>query len=329
MPVVSVIVVFHRVTPFLRPAVRSLLGQTLTDLELLLVDNGTGTGLAALEEDGQDPRIRVVPLPLNLGQPMAVNHALSMAQGEFVAMLDSDDIALPRRLEAQVAALRADASLGLVGCAADRIDSQGRLIGPHFTLGPARDHFAFTAYTAPMAIMMLTGRREFLLRHPFRPQLHYASDYDFVARACETAASCALPEVLGQYRLHSGQMTQESYAAQVMNACLIRLMTGRRRLGRAEDFGTLMDEYTDWLKRPPPLVDIYRHFARRCLADRQPRLAVYHARRMLAARISLPTVTVALGVLAAALHAAPRDAGFLIHLFLLGPLRAHGLRPLR
>lgn len=259
---------------------------------------------------------------------MAVNHALCIAQGEFVAVLDSDDIALPRRLEAQVAALRADPSLGLVGCAADCIDSQGRLIGPQFTLGPARDQFTFTAYTAPMAIMMLTGRRELFLRHPFRPQLLYASDYDFVARVCETEASCALPEVLGQYRLHSGQMTQESYAAQVMNACLIRLMTGRRRSGRPEDFGALLVEYADWLRQPPPVEDLFRHFASRCLADGQPRLAVYHVRKMLSARISMRTVIAALGVLAAALRAAPRDAGFLTHLFLRGPLRAHGITPI-
>ena len=118
MPVVSVIMACHRVTPFLRPAVRSVLAQTERDLELILVDNGTGAGLEPLAQDGADPRVRLVTLGTNRGIAAAHNAAVALAAGEFIALLDHDDLMLPRRLEKQIAALRASPGLGLVNCGA-------------------------------------------------------------------------------------------------------------------------------------------------------------------------------------------------------------------
>ena len=69
MPAVSVLMVFHRDTPFLRPALASALKQTFADFELVLVDNGTGLGADALGELGRDPRLRWVRLARNEGIP--------------------------------------------------------------------------------------------------------------------------------------------------------------------------------------------------------------------------------------------------------------------
>jgi GT2 family glycosyltransferase len=85
MPVVSVVMYFHRVTPFLQPAVRSVLGQTFTDCELVLVDNGVGISAAALGESGRDPRVRLISLPRNVGIAGGHNAAVAAAQGEYNA----------------------------------------------------------------------------------------------------------------------------------------------------------------------------------------------------------------------------------------------------
>ena len=114
MPQVSVLMVFHRVTPFFEPAVRSVLEQTFDDLELVLVDNGTGLPVKALGELGADPRVHWVRLPCNEGIPSGHNAGVAAARGEFIALQDYDDIALPHRLERQVATLRADPGIGLV-----------------------------------------------------------------------------------------------------------------------------------------------------------------------------------------------------------------------
>ncbi len=328
-PLVSVIVCFHRVTPYLRPAVRSLLDQSERNVEILLVDNGTGAGLGALGEDGADPRLRLLPQARNLGIAGGHNAALAEARGEFIALLDSDDIALPRRLERQVAALRADPRRGLVASAADRIDAEGKIIDRAFTLGSAADHLLFTAYSNAATAPTFTGHREVFARFPYRPGLELAADYDFLARATETFSARALPETLGQYRVHPTQSTSASFDRQWFTACLIRLMTGRRRAGRVEGFAKLQEEYADRLAVPPTRREAAAHFAVRCLADGQPRLTAYHARKLAAFRESPRDVLTAFRLAVAAVRAASGERALVARLFLTGPLRAHGLRVLR
>jgi GT2 family glycosyltransferase len=114
MPLISAIFVFHRHTPYLRPALQSLLAQTQPDFEVIVVDNGTGLGLGAFGDDGRDPRLRLLSFPQNRGIAAAHNAAVALAQSEFIALMDYDDVALPRRFACQVAAMQAKPQLGLV-----------------------------------------------------------------------------------------------------------------------------------------------------------------------------------------------------------------------
>ena len=114
----------------MREAAESVLGQTLGDLELLIVDDaskdGTQDVLAALAR--QDERIRTYRLPARSGCNAARNHALERVRGRYVAMLDDDDIALPQRLEKSVARLASEPALGAVFAACRFIDIDGRLL---------------------------------------------------------------------------------------------------------------------------------------------------------------------------------------------------------
>lgn len=328
MPAVSVLMAFHRVTPFLRPAVRSVLDQSLRDLELVLVDNGTGQGLAALGEEGADPRIRLIRHETNLGITAAHNAAVAASRGEFIALLDYDDLALPTRLEKQLAALRADPRLGLVGCHALSIDATGAVTGPQFTLAGAEEQKIFSAYTMPAVTPGYTGRREVFARWPYRAEFPFAGDYDLLARAAEHWTVRALPEVLLHYRVHGAQTTATGNASQVLSACMIRLLTARRRAGRPEDLPGLAAELHAWLASPPPAAAAYAFFAERCRREGFPLLAVFHARRVLSLRRTPRTVTQAVGIVGTALAAAPAESVRLLRMAATGPVRAHGLRPL-
>jgi len=326
-PRVSVLMMFHRVTPFLRPAVASVLQQTWPNLELVLVDNGTGAGLQPLGEYGADPRIRLVSQATNLGIAAATNAALARATGEFIALLDHDDIALPRRLELQVAALNADPALGLVSSWAEQIDANGRVIGREFALTEPRAQFVFSGYTNPAPAPSHTARRCVFERFPWRAEFTCAGDYDFFARAAEAWAMRAVPEVLLQYRCHPGQATRERHSAQVCEAAVARLLTARRRAGRPENFPQLVGEVRGWLDRPPPPAITFEHFARRCLQEGFPLLAVYHARKLLSQERAPAAVARALRIVTAAIRLAPGETGTLLRMFATGPLRTHGLRP--
>ena len=165
---VSIILIYYRVIPYLRPAVRSLLDQTWRDLEVILVDNGTGAGLAPLGEDANDPRVRLVSLSTNLGYSRGFSAGLAQCSGEFVSMMGIDDIALPARIEKQVALLRVEPRLGVVSSLAKMIDEHGTIMGSEFALVEERDHFVFTAYSTSAPSPTYTCRRAVFEQFPFR-----------------------------------------------------------------------------------------------------------------------------------------------------------------
>ncbi len=117
-PKVSVVVVFHNTRPFLDEAIRSVLGQSFTDWELLLVDDGStdGSDEIAREHARRHERIRYLHHPgrENRGISAARNLGTRHARGSYVAQLDSDDVWLPTHLENQVHALEARPHVAIV-----------------------------------------------------------------------------------------------------------------------------------------------------------------------------------------------------------------------
>ena len=162
---------------------------------------------------------------------------------------------------------------------------------------------------------------------PYRPEFSSAPDYDFLARVAEACRLGGIPEVLLHYRHHAGQTTRQRAAEQILNACMIRLITARRRHGRAEDLAGVVAEVGASRREPPPPAESYARFARWSLREGLAVQAVYHARRRVAVQRNLPAVAWAAGVLGAALRRAPREAALLLRLFFTGPVRAHGLKP--
>ena len=326
MPVVSVVMYFHRVTPFLRPAVESVLRQSFGDLELVLVDNGVGVGAEPLGESGRDPRLRIVSQPEHSGIAEGHNTAIALARGEFIALLDSDDIALPNRLEKQVAALRADERLGLVSSCADQINEDGTVIGREFALVGAEEQRVFSGYTNPAPAPSYTGRAVVFRRFPFRAQFPFACDYDFFSRAAEAWAMRGIPEVLLHYRRHAQQTTAARFDSQMISACVIRLLTARRRSGRDENLDATVRAVSEWSAPGRNLGEVYRHFAGLSLAEGFPLLAVYHARKALSVQCRPSDFRAAMAILMAAIRSENHNRARLLRMFRGGPLRAHGLR---
>ncbi len=327
MPAVSVIMVFHRVIPFLAPAVQSILTQTWRDLELVLVDNGTGAGVAPLGDLGRDPRLRLISRSGDTRIAAGFNSGVAEARGEFIAVMDYDDLAQPQRIERQVAALRADSGLGLVTCRAETIDGQGATIGREFVLEKPEQQMIFSAYSMPAPTPSLMGKAEVFRRFPRRSEFLYAVDYDFFSRAAEVWPTRGVPETLLRYRVHAQQATMQYQARQVFEACAIRLLTARRRSGRAEGLSSVLAEMGTWVDSPPALPVIYARFAHWCLEEKFPLLAVYHARKLLSVRRDVQTIAAVLQIYLNALRIAPGEASILTRMFLSGPLRTHRLKP--
>lgn len=128
-PAVTVLMPVFNAERHLRAAIDSILSQTLRDFELLIVDDGSTDGSAAIVAGYDDSRIRVERFRENRGLSAALNHGLAQATSPLVARQDADDVSRPDRLAVQVAALRRDSGLALLGSQARALDEDGRTIG--------------------------------------------------------------------------------------------------------------------------------------------------------------------------------------------------------
>ncbi len=126
-PAVSVVIPAYNEAMFVRRAVDSVLNQTLTDLELIAVDDGSVDNTLAVLQSCEPP-VRSLTQP-NAGPAAARNRGLRTARGEFVAFLDADDWWQPTKLERQVALLRTRPDLGFCSTATRVVLADGSPAG--------------------------------------------------------------------------------------------------------------------------------------------------------------------------------------------------------
>jgi glycosyltransferase involved in cell wall biosynthesis len=122
-PLVSVLMPAYNCASFIGAAIESVLAQTYPHFELLIIDDGSTdeTPAVAAAFCDRDPRVQIYPQP-HAGRVAARNNALGLAQGEYFAWLDADDLARPHRLERQVVALQSNPRHVIVGSAYQAID---------------------------------------------------------------------------------------------------------------------------------------------------------------------------------------------------------------
>ena len=125
-PAVSVVIPTYNRAPLLGRSIRSVLGQSYTDFEVLVIDDGSTDETASVVSGFGDRRVRYVPLARNTGPGAARNVGIRMARGRFVAFQDSDDEWLPSKLAKQMAAFtQGSARLGMLYTDMQRVEADG------------------------------------------------------------------------------------------------------------------------------------------------------------------------------------------------------------
>jgi glycosyltransferase involved in cell wall biosynthesis len=114
-PTVSIVMSVYNGTPFLREAIESILSQTFSDFEFIIINDGSSDESETVIQSYQDARIRYVPQENNSGLAASLNHGLTLATGTYIARMDSDDICVATRLEEQVAFLNTHTDIGVIG----------------------------------------------------------------------------------------------------------------------------------------------------------------------------------------------------------------------
>lgn len=207
-PRVSVIIPAHNRAHLLKTSIGSILAQSFSDLELIVVDDGSTDDSATLVRSYDDPRVRLVTNDRNLGIPCSRNRGLEAARGEYAATLDSDDYAYPERLSRQVAFLDRHPDYAVVGSWASWMDSQGRL-RRRVERRPtdADEAAALLIFNSCLAQSSVTARTAILRENPYDELFDMAEDHELWARMAGHHKMASLPEVLVCRRDHDGRTT--------------------------------------------------------------------------------------------------------------------------
>lgn len=189
---------------YLREAMDSILEQSHRDFEFLVIDDGSTDGSVEIMESYRDKRIRILRNRSNLGLAASLNKGLDMAEGEYIARMDADDISLRHRLGKQVAFMDRNPEVGVCGTWIRFFGQRKRVI--KFPTDPDK-------IKCNLFFLNVVGHSSVLLRKKYFSKfgLHYdtsmkrTQDYDLWVRASRLFPVANIGEVLLHYRIHEDQ----------------------------------------------------------------------------------------------------------------------------
>lgn len=251
-PLVSVVMPVHNGLPYLKESVESVLNQTLSDFEFIILNDGsTDATAAALREFARrDRRMRIFESERRLGLAGSSNYVVRSSRAQLVARMDADDVAHPDRLKRQWEVFEAHTRASLVGTLWEGIDPRGARVRP-------RDRWRLVRRStfAPFPHGSIMFRRSAYEQvGGYREECAYWEDLDFYLRMAATGQVLVIPEALYRYRFHlSGsrfivRLNEVERGIGLMYRCLSERRAGRdyQRLLREPEEAFPADE-----KLPP------------------------------------------------------------------------------
>jgi glycosyltransferase involved in cell wall biosynthesis len=212
-PLIDVLVPAYNAESTIRTSIESIQSQTLTDLRLIVVNDGSTDKTARLLENMSkgDDRI-VVHTQENKGIVDALNACLCLSTAPFIARHDADDIAYPRRLERQLEYLKAHSDCVAVGANAWHIGEHDQWLGTRtvFFGDVDPDPYAVPSREPYLIHPFLMVRREAMLAAGGYRYCFHAEDVDLYWRLLRFGRLHNLEDVLGEYRVHEGSVSSAS-----------------------------------------------------------------------------------------------------------------------
>ncbi len=201
MPIVSVILPVYNNEHTVIAAVQSILTQTFSDFELIVINDGSRDGTQKLLSTLTDKRIKIVGDDKNIGLPRRLNQGIAAARGQYIARMDADDVAHPERLEKQVAFLDTHPDIDVLATRAAVFEDGGKIIGLLPFAALHKDIVKRPWHTFPMPHPTWMMRRDWIVKYGYAvPEIWRAEDQDVLLRAYRESQYACLPDVLLCYR---------------------------------------------------------------------------------------------------------------------------------
>ena len=232
MPKVSIIMPVYNGEKYLRTSIESVLSQSFSDFEFVVVDDGSIDLTSSIIESYQDDRIHYIRNVNHKGISYALNQGLSAAVGELILRMDADDTCAPQRVLQQVDYMNSQPEISICGSDTELIDADGKIIGYRDTKkGDQRIKIALLLGECSLAHPAVAIRKDFLTKNLLYYSTDYihAEDYELWCRSSPLGTFENLPEPLVQYRHHK-KSTSKAYhqlqrlsARRILVAHLIRM----------------------------------------------------------------------------------------------------------
>jgi len=229
---------------YLKEALDSVVNQNFRDWELIAIENGSRDSSPEILACYKDSRIRTFALSANIGRTRALRYAFDNARGEFIAVLDADDLAHPNRLELQAEYLERHPACGLVGTWVEEIDSTGSVIGvlqPPAAEADLRDRLGWSNPFVHSAVMYRAALATEVGGYP--ANVIYSQDYSLILKIARRSGVGIIESFLCKLRSTAGSMTSDSSL----------------RLVRAEEGLQLLREAAEILCLSPVAIRRNRH----------------------------------------------------------------------
>jgi glycosyltransferase involved in cell wall biosynthesis len=223
MPRVTALVTVYNEETWLGDALDSLFAQSLSEIEVLVIDDGSTDRTPEVLAGFDDPRLVVDRQP-RIGRAAALAHGVGRAGGGYLAILDADDRAYPERLARQADFLDATPEVAWVGCGEERQDSQRVEHAVRLYPGDDAAIRRMAARCIPYChsgVMFRTSLREEGLNYD--PSVPYLIDFEFFLRVAERHRVANLQEALVMRRLRDASFFQRTYPRRRQNRALARL----------------------------------------------------------------------------------------------------------
>jgi hypothetical protein len=239
----------------IRASINSILSQTWRDLELIVVDDCSTDDTAAILASYDDPRLKIMRNERNLNVVASRNRCLAQARGEFIALLDHDDLSAPTRLARQIDYFRANPDTVLLGTAANVLQN-GQILEMNHPRGTTPGLILWLLHVANPLIcssVMFRASAARRLSVFMRDNYRYADDYDFYHRMAALGEIARLDEPLTLYRLHEGNTYKQQEETMAASAVKVLEPVYRRLFGDAAlEAATLVVRH---LSRGQPVAD--------------------------------------------------------------------------
>ena len=218
-PKVSVLMSVYNGEKYLRNAVGSILNQTITDFEFIIINDGSTDGSREILEAYNDDRIVLINQN-NTGLTKALNKGLSLARGEYVARIDADDSANPARLEKQLIFLRNNPKVILLGSNCYKINENGSILSiTDLPVDEVQIKWRLLFYDCLYHSTVMFRRKEVDNLGGYNTTIPYAQDYDLWLRIAEKYPVANLKEPLVYLRVPGeGAITYEKIDEQTQQA---------------------------------------------------------------------------------------------------------------